>query len=75
MGSYGELFEGTSAAWRSAFAATFTFPEPPMIEPYIVKIKKIVETIISTAKEATVILEVPTYYRGYNYLLQKKTEI
>ena len=44
------------AAWISAFGLILTFPDPPMMEPYMVSTKNKVETMMSEIKDAIVIL-------------------
>jgi len=43
----------------SPFYVTLTCPDPPMMEPYMVSIKKKVETTISAIRDGIVILAVP----------------
>lgn len=45
------------ALFTSPFAVTRIWPDPPMIDPYIERINMKVDTPISTAKLAVVILE------------------
>ena len=50
------VFTTPKAAWISPFGLILTFPDPPMMEPYMVRTKNKVETMISETKDAIVIL-------------------
>jgi len=48
-----------------AFYESLTCPDPPIMLPYMVNMKRKVETMMSAAMELTEILPMPEWGKGY----------